>query len=94
MPLRCASAWARDAPGVRLRLVQKPDKDSAPLRQGSVGLETGVLEKTTAPELRVQALFRDRLIGVVRQGHPLSLGEVTPAHRWLRGCVREVCGAL
>jgi DNA-binding transcriptional LysR family regulator len=70
---------AREAPGVRLRFVQKPDKDSTPLRQGSVDLETGVLEKTTAPELRVQALFRDRLIGVVRQGHPLSQGEVTPA---------------
>jgi len=67
------------APGVRLRFVQKPDKDSAPLRDGTVDLETGVVEKTTAPELRVQALFRDRYVGVVRKGHPLSKGKITPA---------------
>ena len=32
-----------EAPGVRLRFVQKPDKDSAPLRDGTVDLETGVV---------------------------------------------------
>ena len=68
-----------EAPGVRLRFVQKPNKDSAPLRDGTVDLETGVVEKTTAPELRVQALFRDRYIGVVRKGHPLSKGKITPS---------------
>lgn len=67
-----------EAPGVRLCFVQKPDKDSKPLRDGLVDLETGVVEQTTAPELRMQALFRDRFIGVVRMGHPLSQGEVTP----------------
>ncbi len=67
-----------EAPGVRLYFVQKPDKDSRPLREGIVDLETGVVEKTTAPELRVQALFRDRYVGVVRRGHPLSRGKVTP----------------
>lgn len=69
----------REAPGVRLRFVQKPDKDSAPLREGAVDLETGVVGKTTGPEVRAQALFRDRFIGVVRPGHALSRGEVTPA---------------
>ena len=69
----------REAPGVRLCFVQKPDKDSAPLRDGAVDLETGVIGKVTAPELRVQALFRDRFIGVVRMGHPLSQGEITPS---------------
>jgi DNA-binding transcriptional LysR family regulator len=68
-----------EAPGVRLRFVQKPNKDSAPLRDGTVDLETGVVEKTTAPELRVQALFRDRYIGVVRKGHPLRKGKITPS---------------
>jgi DNA-binding transcriptional LysR family regulator len=67
------------APGVRLCFVPKPDKDSTPLRDGIVHLETGVVEKTTAPELRVQALFRDRYIGAVRKGHPLSKGKITPA---------------
>ena len=69
----------QEAPGVRLCFVQKADKDSAPLRSGTVDLETGVVEKTTAQELRVQALFRDRLIAVVRIGHPLSKGKITPS---------------
>ncbi len=67
------------APGVRLRFVPKPDKDSAPLRDGSVDLETGVVGETMGPEVRAQALFRDRFIGVVRIGHPLCQGEITPA---------------
>ncbi|MBC7543376.1 MAG: LysR family transcriptional regulator [Candidatus Sericytochromatia bacterium] len=68
-----------EAPGVRLCFLQKPDKDSTLLRDGLVDLETGVVGKTAAPELRVQALFRDHAIGVVRLGHPLSQGEVTPS---------------
>ncbi|MBY5767998.1 LysR family transcriptional regulator [Rhizobium leguminosarum] len=69
----------RQAPGVRLRFVQKPDKDSAPLRDGTVDLETGVVGGTTGPEVRAQALFRDRFIGVVRLGHPLCGREMTPS---------------
>ena len=65
------------APGVRLRFVHKPDKDSASLREGAVDLETGVVGKATGPEVRAQALFRDRFIGVVRRGHRLSQGEIT-----------------
>jgi DNA-binding transcriptional LysR family regulator len=68
-----------EAPGVRLRFVQKADKESASLRDGTVDLETGVIGGTTSPEVRVQALFRDRFIGVVRIGHPLCRGEITPA---------------
>ena len=67
-----------EAPGVRLNFVQKQDKESAPLRDGAVDLETGVVENTTGPELRAQALFRDRFVGVVRTGHPLSRGKITP----------------
>jgi DNA-binding transcriptional LysR family regulator len=73
-----------EAPGVRLRFLHKPDKDNAPLREGMVDLETGVVGKLAGPELRVQALFRDRLVGVVRQGHPLSKGKVTLA-RYVTG---------
>ena len=69
----------REAPGIRLRFVQKPDKDSGLLRDGSVDLETGVVGETTEPALITQALFRDRYIGVVRKGHPLSRGKVTAA---------------
>lgn len=68
-----------EAPGVRLCFVPKPDKDSTPLRDGSVDLELGVIGKTMSPEVLGQRLFRDRFIGVVRSGHPLSQGEVSPA---------------
>ena len=67
------------APGVRLRFVRKPDRDSAALRDGSVDLETGIVGPTMPPELRAQALFRDRFIGVSRLGHGLSQVEITPA---------------
>jgi DNA-binding transcriptional LysR family regulator len=68
-----------EAPGVRLRFAPKPDKDSASLRDGTVDLETGVVGKTTSPELRTQALFRDRFIGVVRKEHVLCKGKITPS---------------
>lgn len=68
---------ARDAPGVRLRFIHKADKDSTLLREGSVDLETGVVDPTAGPEVLTQALFRDRLVGVVRSGHPLSRGDVS-----------------
>ncbi len=70
---------AAEAPGVRLRFVPKPDKDSAPLRDAAVDLETGVVGRTTSPEVRAQALFRDRFIGVVHPDHPLVAGDITPA---------------
>ncbi len=68
-----------EAPGVRLRFVQKADGEIDALRDGSVDLETGVVRKTTGPEMRAQALFRDRFVGVVRTKHPLTRGKITPA---------------
>jgi DNA-binding transcriptional LysR family regulator len=70
---------SQEAPGVRLHFKQKSDKESTHLREGTVDLETGVVEKTTGPELRVQPLFKDKLIGTVRSGHPLSRGRITPS---------------
>ena len=69
---------AAEAPGARLHFLHKLDKGSGPLRDGTVDLETGVVDKAIGPEVRAQALFRDRYLGVVRAGHPLSDGEVTP----------------
>lgn len=80
---RLLSLVADQAPGVRLFFLQKPDKDSSPLRDGRVDLETGIIEATTGPEVRGQALFRDRLVGVVRKGSPLGRGAVTEVD-WLR----------
>jgi DNA-binding transcriptional LysR family regulator len=70
---------AAEAPGVRLRFLPKADKDSAPLRDGLVDLETGVVSGKTSPELRTCALFQDRFIGVVRAGHALARGRMTAA---------------
>jgi DNA-binding transcriptional LysR family regulator len=69
---------AAEAPGVRLRFVQKSNKDSAPLRDGAIDMDVGVVGSSTGPEMRAQALFRDRFIGAVRKGHPLSKGRITP----------------
>lgn len=74
---------AAEAPGVRLVFVQKLDKLSSGLREGSVDLETGVIGRATSPEVRVQALFRDRMVGVVHTGHALAGGKVTLA-RYLK----------
>ncbi len=74
---RLIAAVTAEAPGVRLRFAPKPDKDVRPLREGSIDLEVGVLGEA-GPEVRVQALFRDRFVGAVRAGHPLLAGEITP----------------
>ncbi|TGQ69894.1 LysR family transcriptional regulator [Mesorhizobium sp. M00.F.Ca.ET.186.01.1.1] len=65
-----------EAPGVKLRFAPKSDKDAMSLREAAVDLEIGVAGET-GPEVRIQALFRDRFIGAVRSGHPLSEGTVT-----------------
>jgi DNA-binding transcriptional LysR family regulator len=69
---------AEEAPGVRLCFVLKPNKESASLRDGTVDMETGVAGSTIGPEVRARVLFQDRFIGVVRKGHPLSKGILTP----------------
>jgi DNA-binding transcriptional LysR family regulator len=75
---RLVAAVMVSAPGVRLCFAPKPNKDVRPLREGLVDLEVGVLGET-GPEVRVQALFQDRFIGAVREGHPLvARGEITP----------------
>lgn len=75
---------AEQAPGVRLRFLTKPNKDSRSLRDGTVDLETGVTGQAMGPEIRTWGLFRDRHIGVVRVGHALSKGRVT-ATRYAAG---------
>jgi len=70
------------APLVRLRFAPKPEKSAIPLREGSADLEIGVLGEM-GPEVRVQALFRDRFIAVVRKGHPLTLEREITAERYV-----------
>ncbi len=72
------AAITEAAPRVRLRFAPKPEKDARPLREGQIDLEIGVLG-AFAPEVRRQALFRDRFVGVARIGHPLLSGtDITP----------------
>ncbi len=76
---RLLSRVWEEAPGVRLHFLHKLEKDSGPLRDGYVDVETAVVDDAIGPEVRAQALFKDRYVGVVRAGHPLSQGEVTAA---------------
>ena len=66
-----------EAPGVQLRFVRKLDKDSTALRDGTCDLETGVVGHPIGPEIRAQALFVDRYVGVVRADHPIAGAPVT-----------------
>lgn len=68
-----------EAPGVQLRFVRKTGAETATLRDGTVDLETGVVDDGAGPDVCTRALFRDRFVGVVRHEHPLGSGRVTPA---------------
>ena len=70
------------APFVRLRFAPKLEKTATYLREGSADLEIGVLGEM-GPEVRVQALFRDRFLGVVRKGHPLEREREITAERYV-----------
>ncbi|MFF7719173.1 LysR family transcriptional regulator [Streptomyces luteogriseus] len=68
---------ARDAPGIRLRFLAESHVDAPLLREGTADLEVGVID-TVAPEVHVEPLYEDRMMGAVRAGHPLLEGELTP----------------
>ena len=68
-----------EAPGVQLRFIRKLDKDSHGLRDGTIDVETGVVDGAIGPEIRSRALFNDRYIGVVKGDHPLARAPVTSA---------------
>jgi DNA-binding transcriptional LysR family regulator len=78
---RLVARAAEEAPGVRLRFAPKPDKDTRPLREGLIDLDIGVLGEA-APELRVQALYRDHFVAAVREGHALLSDAPPSAQRY------------
>ena len=78
LAIRLIKATAGVAPNVCLRFAPKPDKEVGPHREGLLDLEIGVPPVEAAPELRIQALFRDRFVGVARADHPLLADTVTP----------------
>ncbi|MFJ3878898.1 LysR family transcriptional regulator [Streptomyces sp. NPDC090077] len=68
---------AREAPGVRLRFLSESHVDLPMLREGVADLEFGVID-ARSPEVRTEHLFDDRVLGVVRSGHPLLSSRITP----------------
>src|SRR3954470_18493687 len=50
---RLVAAAAREAPKLRLHFAPKPDKNTAPLREGLIDLDIGVLGGDAGPEVRV-----------------------------------------
>ncbi|MFG2786838.1 LysR family transcriptional regulator [Streptomyces sp. NPDC048419] len=69
---------AAEAPGVRVRFLAESHADEPYLREGTADLEVGVVD-TVAPEVHVETLREDRMLGAVRAGHPLLEGELTAA---------------
>ncbi|MDT0461812.1 LysR family transcriptional regulator [Streptomyces gibsoniae] len=67
---------AREAPGIRIRFLAESHVDAPFLRRGTADLEVGVVD-ATEPEVHVEPLHEDRMVGVVRAGHPLLEGELT-----------------
>lgn len=70
------AALRSEAPGVSIIFVPEGEEDVAALREGRVDLDIGAIGEM-APEIRVQALLKDRIVGMVRSAHPLASGKVT-----------------
>lgn len=73
---RLLSVVQASAPGVTLRFAPEGEEDVAPLRDGEVDLDLGVIEDL-GPEVRSQLLGHERPVGLVAAGHPLTRGRVT-----------------
>jgi DNA-binding transcriptional LysR family regulator len=71
-------ATQKEAPGIQIRFIPEGAEDAAPLRDGRVDLDLGVID-LEEPELRRQRFFQDTFVGVVRRSHPLGRGRVSPA---------------
>ncbi|MCP2261188.1 transcriptional regulator, LysR family [Streptoalloteichus tenebrarius] len=65
------------APGVTLRFAAEGEEDVAALRDGRIDLDVGLLAPL-GPEVRTETLYVDEFVTVVRAGHPLTEGALTP----------------
>ncbi|NUP19755.1 MAG: LysR family transcriptional regulator [Streptomyces sp.] len=59
-----------EVPLARFTFTVENSHGSAPLREGAVDIEVGIIDEPS-PELRIEPLFEDRFVGVARAGHPL-----------------------
>jgi DNA-binding transcriptional LysR family regulator len=73
-PLTAATAAA---PGVQLRLLAEPSADVADLARGHTDMEIGAAGPGR-PEIAAETIGSDRMAVIVRAGHPLADGELTP----------------
>lgn len=73
---RLLESLRQSAPLVRVVFAPEGREDVEALREGRVDLDIGVAGHT-GPEIRIQRLFRDRYVGVIRHGHPLGRGRVS-----------------
>ncbi|MEU6478164.1 LysR family transcriptional regulator [Streptomyces sp. NPDC047017] len=62
---------AAAAPGVVLRFVAEGSESVEDLRDGSIDLDIGAGD-ATPPDIRSAPLYRERMVGIVRAGHPLA----------------------
>jgi DNA-binding transcriptional LysR family regulator len=65
------------APKVILRFAPEGEEDDDALREGRIDLDVGALREM-GPEMRVQTIFRDHYVGIVRPEHPILWETVTP----------------
>jgi DNA-binding transcriptional LysR family regulator len=70
-----------EAPGVVLRFLPNSPADADVLRAGGADVAVGIYAELP-PELRTRQLLTDRLVGVVRAGHPV-LGKRLSLERYL-----------
>jgi len=71
---------ARDeAPNVRIAVIPEGPgaEDDEPLRAGELDLDVGV-QSGFGPEMRIQALYRDHVVAIVRADHRLARKRLTP----------------
>lgn len=80
----CAPRLVREflvaAPGLQLVFLPRRSKEAAPMREGEVDLEVGVIGTGDfGPEMRMKTLFHDRFYGVASRSHPVFNDPITPA---------------
>ena len=71
-------ALARLAPNAQLRFLPEPSADVSDLARGHTDLEIGAGEPQR-PEIAAETIGTDRMVAVLRPGHPLAEGELTAA---------------
>jgi DNA-binding transcriptional LysR family regulator len=80
---RLAPLIEKEAPHVRLRFFHLPEDWPSALRRGDMELKLG-RKAPLGPGFHDEDLFRDRMVCVVRRGHPLRGPLTLPAYEGLR----------